>query len=406
MLALRPLLVSSALGLALGLGITTPGPVLAVPDVAAGQPGDQVAQDEGLASRVAGDRFNTKGDGTWHVAIGSHRLRTDPAAPRTRSATAKASAVGRQVAVSTSVALSAALATARPGDVITMADGTYTSKGLRATTAIGGKRYYGTFVGERSGTAQLPIVLQGSRAAVIDGAPGGDGTDTQYGVYLAGVAHWTLKGFTVTNVAKGIVLDKTTSSVIDGLDVHRTGQEAIHLRAFSTDNVVKNNLVRDTGVTDAAYGEGIYVGSAKSNWRTYSNGSPDACDRNLLLSNDIAGTRAENIDVKEGTTAGIIRGNRLDGASMTGSYADSWIDLKGNGWLVEGNTGTRALLDGFQVHVALKGWGSDNVFRSNSANVAGPGFGFWIQKDAARNQVACANTVVTAASGFANVPCT
>lgn len=67
------------------------------------------------------------------------------------------------------------------------------------------------------------------------------------------------------------------------------------------------------------------------------------------------------------------------GLAVSGSWADSWIDLKGNGWVVENNHGTTALEDGFQVHQALSGWGNGNLFRNNLAEVDGPGYGFWLQ---------------------------
>ena len=91
---------------------------------------------------------------------GGHRVDRQPAddhaydAVTQRQPTATPPPGGRAVAVSTSAQLTAALADALPGDVITMADGTYTSKGLAAGLVIGGKSYYGTFVLERSGTAR------------------------------------------------------------------------------------------------------------------------------------------------------------------------------------------------------------------------------------------------------------
>ena len=286
-----------------------------------------------------------------------------------------------------------------------MADGVYSTKGLAAPVAVGGKKYVGTFVASTSGTATQPIVLTGSRRAEINGKPAGDGTGTQYGLYLIGANYWQVKGFTVTNVSKGVVLDRTQHALVQGVDVNRTGQEGIHLRAASSDNVVRDNTVRLTGQKSSTYGEGIYVGSANSNWGTYSDGLPDASDRNQLIGNTIAQTGAESMDIKEGTTGGIISGNTFDGAGMTGSWADSWIDLKGNGWLVSGNRGSNALQDGFQVHGALPGWGLNNTFRDNVADVNAPGYGFWLQNNVTGNVIACGNAVTRAGSGQANVPC-
>ena len=312
----------------------------------------------------------------------------------------------RDVAVGTSDQLARALAGARPGDVITMADGIYTSKGTTASVPVGGKTYSGTFVASARGTAAEPIVLRGSRRAVIDGRPGGDGTGTQYGLYLVGASYWQVRGISVTNVAKGIVLDGTSHSTIESVEVSVTGQEGIHLRAFSSDDVLRSNVVHDTGLRNASYGEGIYVGSASSNWGTYSGGRADRSDRNLLVGNTVSRTGAESMDIKEGTTGGTIQGNTFDGTGMTGSFADSWVDLReGNGWKVVGNRGTTALKDGFQVHGALTGWGLGNTFAGNTAAANAPGYGFWLQSNVTGNVVACDNTATGARSGLSNMRC-
>ncbi|WP_164477878.1 right-handed parallel beta-helix repeat-containing protein [Nocardioides pantholopis] len=311
----------------------------------------------------------------------------------------------RLIAVRTSAGLTAALARARPGDVIELADGTYTSEGTRAPLALGGQHYSGTFVASASGTARRPIVLTGSRRAVIDGDPGGDGTGTRYGLYLAGAAHWEIRGITVRNVAKGIVLDRSRRNLLRGLAVHTTGEEGIHLRASSRHNTVRGSVVRRTGLVDADSGEGIYVGSARSNWHRYSGGRRDASDHNRILGNRIRRTAAESIDVKEGTRLGLLRGNVLDGAGMRGAWADSWVDVKGNRWRVERNRGTRAAANGFEVHVAARGWGRHNVFSRNIAVVRAAGHGFWVQHGARGTRIRCDNVVRRARAGFANVRC-
>ncbi|WP_299931322.1 right-handed parallel beta-helix repeat-containing protein [uncultured Nocardioides sp.] len=310
----------------------------------------------------------------------------------------------RATSVATSAQLAAALADARPGDVITMADGTYTTKGLEADLSIGDQRYYGTFVASRSGTAAAPIVLQGSRGAIIDGAPGGDGTSTQYGLYLAGVEHVRVQGITVRNVSKGIVVDRSAHVTIGSVLVEDVGQEGIHLRAGTRHSEVADSVVRRTGLDNASFGEGIYVGSAESNWSTYSDGRPDASDHNRILRNTISQTGAESVDIKEGSSHGVLEGNVFDGGAMSGSFADSWVDVKGNSWLVRGNHGTTALEDGFQVHVILDGWGRDNVFLGNVADVRGPGYGFWVQDGAVGTVVGCDNVVRAAGLGFSTLP--
>jgi hypothetical protein len=37
--------------------------------------------------------------------------------------------------------------------------------------------------------------------------------------------------------------------------------------------------------------------------------------------------------------------------------------------------------------------------------VQGPGYGFWLQNNVTGNLVACTNTVLNAAAGYANVAC-
>ncbi|MEO5921410.1 MAG: right-handed parallel beta-helix repeat-containing protein [Pseudolysinimonas sp.] len=275
-----------------------------------------------------------------------------------------------------------ALADAAPGDVIVLSAG----------------RYVGNFATVVSGTSTASITLCGPSDAILDGGDPEDG----YVFHLDGASYWHLIGFTVTNGQKGVMADGTVGSVIEGLTVTHIGDEAIHLRRFSTDNTVMGNTISDTGLRKPKFGEGIYVGSAESNWCDVSGCQPDTSDRNIIDGNHISGTTSESIDVKEGTTGGIIRGNTFDGSSIV--EADSWVDVKGNEWLVERNSGTNSPGDGFQTHEILDGWGTRNVFRDNVAVVNGPGFGFSLTP-ARDNVVTCGNTASSAGEGFSNVNC-
>lgn len=297
---------------------------------------------------------------------------------------------GRRVNVSNTDQLTAAIADAKPGDVIELADGTYEGK-----KKVG--NYTGSFAITASGTAEKPIYLKGSHNAVIEsGGPGG-----RYGLYFVGASHWIVQGIKVTNATKGIVLDGSNNNLFDDVVITQTGQEGIHFRAHSSDNTIQNSEVSYTGVRNATYGEGIYFGSANSNWGTYTGGQPDKSDRNKALHNRISFTGAESMDIKEGTTGGVIDGNTINGAGMTGSWADSWLDVKGNSYTITNNVGENALLDGFQIHVAIKGWGNNNYFANNTANVNGPGYGLSIQSGATGTVWKCNNIVRGAASGNA-----
>ena len=294
------------------------------------------------------------------------------------------------VTVHDGAGLSAALASAAPGTTIKLANGIYTARQqFTATTAC---------------TVAAPCRLQGGRGAVIDGT----GVGGHYGLHLSHASNWTLSGFTVTNATKGIVLDRSSRNVIDGVDVHKIGAEGIHLRAMSSDNLIKASTVHDTGKTTPPYGEGIYIGSAVSNWATYSGGKPDTSNRNVVTGNSVWATGAESVDIKEGTTGGTLSHNTFDGADMAGKNgADSWVDVKGNSWMISGNTGTNALLDGFQTHVAAPGWGQHNQFSANTAHVNSTGYGFRFQKATTTgNVLRCDNAVTAAGLGMANQLCT
>lgn len=278
--------------------------------------------------------------------------------------------------------LTSALAAARPGQSIGLADGTYD----------------GEFVASVSGTAARPIYLCGGVGAVLDGGT----TKTGYVFHLDHVSYWRIIGFTVRNGQKGVVTDATQHSVIGSLTISDIGEEGIHLRTGSSDNIIDFTTIMRTGLHRDKFGEGVYVGSAKSNWCTYTNCQPDPSDRNMIVRNHISQTAAESVDIKEGTVGGVLADNSFDGSDLSG--ADSWVDVKGNGWLVAGNTGTTSPADGFQTHVIVPGDGRDNVFTKNIANVDGPGYGFHFSP-VGINSLRCDNTVAGAGNGLSNMPC-
>ncbi|MER5674818.1 hypothetical protein [Pseudonocardia alni] len=279
--------------------------------------------------------------------------------------------------------LAEALRGVRPGAVVVLAPGLYPGRFTAAVPA----------------TADAPVTVCGGRDAVLDGGPVDDG----YTLHLDGADHWRLAGFSVRGGQKGVVVDRSQHVVVDGLAVTDVGDEAVHLRAYSADGVVTRTVVRRTGRNEPRFGEGVYVGSAVSNWCRWSGCGPDRSDRARIEDNDIADTTAEAVDVKEGTTGGVLRGNRFDGAGTTD--ADSWVDVKGNGWTVAGNHGARAPEDGFQVHVVEPGWGRDTRFTANTAAVDAAGHGFAVDDEATGTVVGCDNVVTGAAGGLSTLPC-
>ena len=232
-----------------------------------------------------------------------------------------------------------------------------------------------------------------------------------YGLHVTG-DHWRIEGVTVAHGSKGIVLDGSVGTVIDGVEVHDIGAEAVHFRMCSSDGVLRNSYIHDTGRTHPQYGEGVYVGSANSNWSDFActdarERQPvgDNTERVLIEGNTFEDTTAEGADLKEGTDSGTLRDNvfRRSGTSGENS-ADSAVDAKGNNWLIEGNTvsGTGAdwdddgttrpseLVDGMQSHAVYDGYGTGNVFRANTIVGAVPGFGIGLAP-ADGNIVTCDN---------------
>ncbi|WP_436762655.1 right-handed parallel beta-helix repeat-containing protein, partial [Streptosporangium sp. V21-05] len=323
---------------------------------------------------------------------------------------------GSTVDVSTSAQLVAALAGAQPGQTIRLAAG----------------EYRGAFATQRAGTASAPITLTGPSGAVLvnDGPSGtapscpapGNGWDSGYGLWLYGAPYWKLTGFTVKDSKKGIVLDNSHHVTIDRVHVHHTEDEAVHFRRSSSDGVIQNSRIDNTGLVQPGYGEGVYIGSANSNWSCHGNsGGVDRSDRVRVLDNVIGpNVAAEHIDVKEGTFDGVIRGNTFDGRGISGqNSADSWIDAKGIGYLIEGNTGTFSspgtFVNGYETHNPATtpsfANGCGNVWRANRSDLGGVGaYAIRITSTSKcagnLNVVYSSNTVTNAVSGLTNIPVT
>jgi hypothetical protein len=338
------------------------------------------------------------------AASAAKYLQKPTASHPSSSVSPKESPVGPSASPNTSLPPVGATVTCPAGELVSNADQlkqALSSASPGRVIVLGAGTYAGQFVAKVSGTQQAPITLCGPREAVIDGGE----TKLGYSLYLNAVDWWRVLGFSIQGGQKGLVADHAHHDLIQGLYVHEIGDEAIHLRVFSTDNVVDGNVVRNTGLNNKKFGEGLYVGTAHSNWCKYTNCNPDNSDRNVLRNNDIANTTAENIDIKEGTTAGVIENNHLSGDGMVASAASAWINVKGNEWTIVGNIGRHSIKDGFQVHNVYNGWGERNVFRSNHAEVDGPGYGFYVQSKSLLTVITCDNTAVAAGRGFSNAQC-
>lgn len=274
--------------------------------------------------------------------------------------------------VQSAAELTSALRAARAGETIMLEAGSY------------GGRFSATV----SGSAAAPITLCGSSTAVIEGGDVAHG----YALHLDHASYWRLVGFRITGGQKGLVLDGASHDRIVGLTVDHVGDEGIHLREGSSDDVVEGTTVAATGLLDKTYGEGIYVGTATSNWCQLSGCGPDRSDDDQLLHNRISSTPAETIDVKEGTTGTVLRGNVLTGSP---GVVGSVVNLKGNDAVVVGNVITGDGRDGIQIHTVVPGWGSHNRVGPNTFMLTGASDAVRIDGSAERagNTVSCGQRI-------------
>jgi len=303
--------------------------------------------------------------------------------------------------VSTSSQLQAALSTAIPGDVITVTDGTYVGPF--------------SIPAGHSGMQASPITLCGSQNAVLNGngkshvftlsgtflctSPSTQGCPTANVMAMGqAVNWWNLEGFTITNGNKGLDLANANDNTIIGVTIHNTSGAGIHVESFSAHNDFEGDLVYNTGA------EGIYNGSAVSNWSYYSGGAPDKSDYNRYNGLIVYNTTADPFDLKEGSSNGVVSNNRIDGAMNT--KAKGWVDSKGNNWMVLDNAGTNSQVDGFGNHVVAAGWGQNNIFRGNAGQVNASGWAFHVDAASTGTIVDCGQTVTNAAAGYSSEPCT
>ncbi len=291
--------------------------------------------------------------------------------------------------VRTADELMAAVDRAGPGTVIRMAPG----------------NYLGQINVHAQGTPTKPIWVCGPRNAVINVG----GIQNHHGIQIKNSANLVIAGMTVTNGLKGISVISSTNVTIADTRINHIGYEGIHLRAFTTDSTVVGNTISNTGARDASYGEGIYIGTSENNWCAQTSCAPDHTDGTLVLANQISLTGAQPIEVKEGTSDGVIRGNVIDGANAM-SDADEWIKVKGNDWTIDANQGANSPLHGYAVNGSVAGWGLRNTFTKNTGAVNAGGYAFFIyekgSKGSSDTDVSCSNSVTRAADGFSNIACT
>lgn len=223
-----------------------------------------------------------------------------------------------------------AMASAQPGDEIIVASGTYTMTN-KIDGAFGRNSY---LYASTNGTQNNPITLRGADPAnppIIRGIDYLDG-------YLMSVDgdFWIFRDMEFRTGSKGIMLDNANHVQIMDVTVHDVGDEAIHFRDGSSNNLVDGCTIFNTGNRVAGFGEGIYVGSDRGQHDQYN----PSCDNNTIQ-NSVIGPNiaAEGADIKEGTENTIIRNCIFSAQGISGeNSADAFIDLKGAYGFIYNNT--------------------------------------------------------------------
>ncbi|NOK15956.1 CBM96 family carbohydrate-binding protein [Corallococcus carmarthensis] len=265
-------------------------------------------------------------------------------------------------ALGSTAAIQAALKNAAPGAVILLAPGTYT--GDRKNSGDPGGQ--GLFYSGQSGRSDSPIVLKSCDPANPATLQGTSVKDGSYGLHLTGDS-WQVRDLRVITAQKGIVIDNGNRNLLSHVEVHTIGDEAVHFRDGSSYNTLEASRIHDTGLYQAKYGEGAYVGSDESN--PYEHVVVGNVIRTTVFA---GGITAEHIDIKEGADGTLVEGCTFQGAGISGeNSADSFVDVKGVNTVVRDNRGYRQgnpqVLDAFQVrtHGSSYATGQNNAFSGN-----------------------------------------
>jgi endoglucanase len=246
----------------------------------------------------------------------------------------------RTINCSTLTEILTAMANAQAGDEIIIQPGTYES--VMKIKDIYAKFNY--FSCGANGTAANPIILRGASSTNIPVLRVAESLKFLGPTLGITGDYWIIKDLEFSNGQKGIMMDGAYNCQLINVTVHTTGEEAIHLRHGSSNNLIQNCKIYNAGIQDPGNGEGIYVGSDQ---KVHFNPTavPNSTYDPNVLNNTIEGCtfgvdiRAEAIDVKEGSQNTIIRNCSFLATGISGmNSADSFIDLKGGYVYVYGNT--------------------------------------------------------------------
>ena len=258
------------------------------------------------------------------------------------------------IEVKTVEELHKALSKAKAGQTIEIAPGIYDFSLYESAS-----KFYGT----AEGTQNNPITLtakDSNNPPILLGPT----LNNNYVLHITG-DYWIIENLKIAYAQKGIVLDNSNYSIIRNVEVYSTGAEAIAIRDGSSNCLVQNCYIHNTGLVTPGYGEGIYIGSSQS-----TSGFNYKCDNNIVKGCIFKDIAAEHIDIKEYTTGQEIFGCTFYGDGISGeNYAGSFIDIAGNNCNIHDNVGFRnqnkKVVAAFEVHNIVEGWGNGHIFSNN-----------------------------------------
>ena len=161
----------------------------------------------------------------------------------------------------------------------------------------------------------------------------GDSQDAN-AVLLVEGDNWEIRSLTLTGALNGVVLDGANNTFLSGLSIENVGERGLYIHNGSSNNVIANSTIFDTGMTLSAgtlegQGEAIVVGDEVG----------DATDiqlsNNNYISNMVFGTDilAESVDVNDGATNTVINHSLLVTAGIDPSLSEqnSVVAISGSG---------------------------------------------------------------------------
>ncbi len=166
---------------------------------------------------------------------------------------------------------------------------------------LGNGPYAGFKIAGRHFSADRPLVIKAAPGAhpLIRGA--------SYAGHLANItdaSYIVLDGLTLAHTNQPIYCVSVDHLILVNLEVHDTGQEAIHVRGASRHIDIRHCRIYDTGHNKPQWSEGIYIGTGQPPF--------ESVEYVWIEDNDIAQTaNSEGINLKTRTYHTTLRHNRV-----------------------------------------------------------------------------------------------